>query len=281
MGKKKIAVLMVAALVSGHGYAATQPNLSVFKDPGLTPSRDLIAWPLVEDTPSNTVIAASRTPAPVSPPAPSSLSGFPRPNGAAVGLLMAIKNPNMSQSVADCTPPPVPQPSCSCGGYAGTVTWSGWDQVTGGTCAAGGAGGWLTTQGGCYACPPPAPTVTNTIYTGYGGFYTLYSNGTTIRTNTNGFISAVINGHVTLQDGKVNTVTINNGVMEVQYVASAGGPTLYGKNIYNTNNLTLFNGGTIANVSAAGFNGLGNFTSTSSSVASGGAVSVGSGSPGL
>ncbi|MBN6739485.1 hypothetical protein JKG47_02840 [Acidithiobacillus sp. MC6.1] len=51
MGKKKIAVLMVAALVSGHGYAATQPNLSVFKNLGATPPQDPIAWPLVKEIP--------------------------------------------------------------------------------------------------------------------------------------------------------------------------------------------------------------------------------------
>ncbi len=111
---------VVASLMGGPAYASgVRPNTSIFLNPGVTPIRDLIAWPLIEDTPQNTV-SSSPEPTAVTPPTVSSLTGFPVPIGAAVGLLSAIENPNMSQVTPDCVPPPVPQPSCACGGYPGT-----------------------------------------------------------------------------------------------------------------------------------------------------------------
>ncbi len=178
MRKKILLLTMVAALAGGPAYASgVQPNTSIFLNPGVTPEKDLIAWPLIEDTPQNTV-ASSPAPTAVTPPTVSSLKqlgGFPVPTGAAVGLLIAIKNQNMSQATPDCAPPPTP-PACECGS-PGTVTWSGWDQVSGGTCSDGSAGGWLTTPSQCVPCPPPPSTTSSTTGGGCGSGEISYDGG--------------------------------------------------------------------------------------------------------
>ncbi len=236
---------MVAALAIGPAYASgVQPNTSIFLNPGVTPEKDLIAWPLIEDTPQNTVVS-SPAPTAVTPPAASSLSGFPVPTGAAVGLLSAIKNPNMSQATPDCAPPPTPQPTgCSCGGYAGTVTWSGWDQVSGGTCNGGSAGGWLTTQGGCYACPPPPPPAptSGTFATGYGGTIT-YNAATGQATRCAG--STCQSGTVTTSGGSIDLSFSN----DLSIFAGGNG---------STENLTI-TGNSVTN-SESGVGAVGSYT---------------------
>jgi len=158
------------------------------------------------------------------------------PATASFGLVSGIKNPNMSQKVPDCAPPPAPQPSCACGGYPGTVSWSGWDQVTGGTCNGGGAGGWLTTPGGCYACPPPPPPApqsaeplssftVNFIQNGQSGVlsYTGLSNGQIIETDSLTGTTTTIDGSV--NNGQVtgvnpvtgNILTLGNSTLTVAY----------------------------------------------------------------
>ncbi len=286
---------MIAALASGPAYASgVQPNTSIFLNPGVTPIRDLIAWPLIKNQYQNgqNSVVASPAPTAVTPPPVSSLSGFPVPTGAAVGLLSAIKNPNMSQATPDCAPPPTPQPAdCSCGGYAGTVTWSGWDQVSGGTCNGGGAGGWLTTQGGCDACPPPPPSAYDggnfSLVTGYSDDATITVSGdTATRCNAlgvceTGTVTQGANGTITISgllngDGTTETITVSSA----GDVTNMHGDADVGNYSLSTDSAVLYVPSTVTN--AAGEDGQTLNTTTSDTPPAGsGAVAVGSATPGL
>lgn len=105
-------------------------------------STNVIAATVPSITPQNTVVQITMPPN-VPPPALASLPDIGKPPGPAVGLLYAIQGDNLSQENPTSPPPAAPQPVCTCGGYPGTVSWSGWDSV-----------GWKITPGGCYACPP-------------------------------------------------------------------------------------------------------------------------------
>ncbi len=141
---------------------------SVFTNPGTTPSQSYAAWPLDEITSSNQVKQATSPPKPVTPAPLASLSGVPAIGSrTTVGLISAYSTPNFSQSVPDCPPPAAPTLPARYGCYvtAGSVKWSGWDNVSGGTCAGGGAGGWVTTPAS-YVCPAQPSCPTGTGWTG-------------------------------------------------------------------------------------------------------------------
>lgn len=154
-----LAVAMTLAMVS-EANAVTFP----FLNPGVTPPQDVIAANLDEITPQNTVIVVHNVPQVTPPPLTAAfLAQLPNPASASFGVVTAFKDPNMSQAVPDCPPPPTPGNSCG----SGTVKWSGWDHVSGGVCSGGGAGGWLVTP--APYCPPPtlpattAPTQTGSL----------------------------------------------------------------------------------------------------------------------
>lgn len=199
-------VLLTAPLVGA--LAATSPFTGVTT----APSKDIIAGSLDEITPQNTVTEVSNIPQ-VSPI--QSALQMPSPSSASFGVVTAFKNPNMSQNTPDSVPPPAPEPSCACGGYAGTVSWSGWDSV-----------GWETTPGGCYACPPPppppAPTVTAVVTGGGGGSLAalqsasgISSNGITTQCNSSGSCTVtwgVSNGYgFTAVQQSVSLSSLENG----------------------------------------------------------------------
>lgn len=155
--------------------SVNEAGASTFKDPGSTPIQGVIAWPLDQITTSNTVTQAPTAPQPAGAPGVSGLSGVPKiTSKITAGLVTGYSSPNFSQSVPDCPPPPTPTLPTRNGCYVtgGSVMWSGWDNVAGGTCAGGGAGGWVTTSPS-YVCPG-TPTCSGA---GYNGTY--YWNSST------------------------------------------------------------------------------------------------------
>ncbi len=172
--KKQISILatavaMTLAMVS-EANAVTFP----FTGAKVTPSQDVIAANLDEITPQNTVTVVHN----ITQVTPTlTASQMPNPTSASFGVVTAFNDPNMSQAVPDCTPPPTPPPNCNnigqCGS-PGSVSWSGWDKVSGGVCDTGDAGGWLVTAAG------PAPA---NYYTALNSASGIFANGMTIRCN--------------------------------------------------------------------------------------------------
>jgi hypothetical protein len=157
--KKQISILaMAVAMTLAMGSEANAVTFP-FLNPGVTPPQDVIAANLDEITPQNTVIVVHNVPQVVPPTLTQ--SQLPNPTSASFGVETAFKDPNMSQAVPDCPPPPTPGNSCG----SGAVKWSGWDHVSGGVCSGGGTGGWLVTP--APYCPPPTlPSTTSPTQTG-------------------------------------------------------------------------------------------------------------------
>ena len=245
-------------------------------------------------------------PANVAPQSLSRLSNVPVPTGTAVGLVYAIKGDNLSQANPDCPAPSAPSAaSCQYGGTNGTVYWSGFDQVTGGTCANGQLGGWLTTAASCN--PPPAmlSNGSNSFTTGYGVSWTNNGNGTGTVCGMGG-VSGCGTATVTTQNG--NTIMTFNGVTQV--ISSGGSQiTTYNQQgqlaaSYNVNtgtaastastggffqstNNTVSGYQSSANVNGTSFSNVANNTTTGAvltnggSSASAGAVITGGGAVGI
>lgn len=202
--QKKLSV-MVAAVVASLAFAPLASAVTFpFLNPGVTPPQDVIAANLDEITPQNTVTVVHNVPQTT---ASTTVEQYANPSTASFGLVSAIKDPNMSQKVPDCAPPPTPAANCNnigqCGS-PGNVSWSGWDKVSGGVCNGGSAGGWLVTAAG--AAPanyyPPEPVSTGLTFAGGGTSYTT-PYGNTVNSN----------GSVTLANGQTVQGTVSgNGV---------------------------------------------------------------------
>lgn len=213
--RKTLLSLCFAAL-SAPAFAA---NMALFAGTAtVAPPGDVIAatLPKIVTTINGSQVTHQVVQIPSVPmltPAPlSSLPNVPRPPGPAVGVVFAIPGDNLSQANPDCPPPPVPSAaSCPYGGTNGSVRWSGWDKVTGGTCADGSLGGWLTTAAACNAAPPPSngglpagfcsPSCTlsqsGAICNGSACYV---GNGSVVAYGTNGFVPVLTNQSVTQND---------------------------------------------------------------------------------
>lgn len=215
-GKQRISLLAMAlamTLAVSAPVDASAVTFPAFTGVKVTPPQDVIAANLDEITPQNTVTVVHTIPQVV----PGNVN-MPNPSSAAVGIVTAFKNPNMSQQVPDCAPPPAPASNCNnigqCGS-PGSVSWSGWDKVNGGVCNGGSAGGWLVSAAGAapanYYPPSPSPSLVlpgggTTYVTPYGN--TIYSNGTVVLANGT-TVQGTINPNGTLsfggQSGNVTT----------------------------------------------------------------------------
>ncbi|MBU2764911.1 hypothetical protein HAP94_01560 [Acidithiobacillus ferrivorans] len=242
-----MAVAMTLAMVS-EANAVTFPFTGV----KVTPPQDVIAANLDEITPHNTVTVVHN----ITQVTPTlTASQMPNPTSASFGVVTAFKDPNMSQKVPDCAPPPTPPSNCNnigqCGS-PGNVSWSGWDKVSGGVCNTGGAGGWMVTAAGAAPAnyyPPPAQAMGDigsgqSYVTPYGNTITNNGNGTATVKEANGYtVQTTINsnGSVTFGDqagGNVTTDSFSNGGYASNntngaQVVVAGG-TLYGNNAATT-----------------------------------------------
>jgi hypothetical protein len=230
-----MAVAMTLAMVS-EANAVTFPFTGV----KVTPPQDVIAANLDEITPQNTVTVVHN----ITQVTPTlTASQMPNPTSASFGVVTAFKDPNMSQKVPDCAPPPTPPSNCNnigqCGS-PGNVSWSGWDKVSGGVCNTGGAGGWMVTAAGAapanYYPPPVTTTSTMTVNTNLGNItYTAYSNGTLVVTGNSGshtLQGTVSNGTVTAFSSKTgNTISANANGVSVAY--GAGGVQTYSNGTSN------------------------------------------------
>lgn len=233
--QKKLSIMASAVIASLALSPLASATTFPFLNPGATPAQDVIAANLDEITPQNTVTVVHAVPQ--TTPSTTTVEQSANPATASFGLVSGIKNPNMSQKVPDCAPPPTPPSNCNnigqCGS-PGNVSWSGWDKVNGGVCNGGSAGGWLVTAAGAappnYYPPPVTATSTLTVNTNLGNItYTAYSNGTLVVTGNGGshtLQGTVSNGTVTaFSPNTGNTISVNASGVSVAY--GAGGVQTY------------------------------------------------------
>lgn len=212
---------------------------AIFKGTTCTATATNVIAATVPSITSQNTVQQIPMPPNVAPPPLSSLKNIGVPSGPAAGFLYAFAGDNLSQGTPTSSPPPAPQPVCSCGGYAGTVYWSGWDSI-----------GWETTPGGCYACPPPPSTslVQNGQFTtGFGRTWN-FNAGTVCNADGTGCMS------ITATKGANGTMiyTDPNGVTQV---VSADGSQITTVNANGTI-AAAYNGNTktaAANVQTNGF----------------------------
>lgn len=239
---RKISVIVAMILMCGTASAAVKFPFTGAK---VAPSQDVIAGNLDEITPQNTVTVVHNVPQVA---VSTSAVQMPDPSAAAVGVVDAIKDPNMSQKVPDCPPPPTPPASCDgCGcGSPGSVTWSGWDKVTGGVCANGGSGGWLVTQAGSAPyCPPPPPPATS-LDSQNGD----YAAGTRVKCSSDG--TCVISYGITEANGQWVTESQTTTVSDLENggVSYGAGTSNQGTVSLSGNSLAITNDGMSSVVNA-------------------------------
>ena len=310
---RRFVLSVVAVFAGGFAQCSLGANLGLFAGtPSAAPAGTVIAPTVpqfVTNVQGSTVtnsVTQTALPPNVPPQSLASLPNVATPPGTAVGLVYAIKGDNLSQANPDCPAPAAPSAaSCQYGGTNGTVYWSGFDQVTGGTCANGQLGGWLTTAASCN--PPPAmlSNGSNSFTTGYGVSWTNNGNGTGTVCGMGGG-SGCGTATVTTQNG--NTIMTFNGVTQV--ISSGGSQiTTYNQQgqlaaSYNVNtgtaastastggffqstNNTVSGYQSSANVNGTSFSNVANNTTTGAvltnggSSASAGAVITGGGAVGI